>query len=119
MPQGLWVGTPDGTTIFDQTTPVIKFLGTLSIGGYSQPAPTGIARSGSIYDPRFTQFAGHTPFWCRNDGGFDTEGFDAQWAFDGNWLVWTYPRENPSPIYINGVAYYSGRPNQRIIYGIR
>ena len=119
MPQGLWVGAPDGTAIFDQTTPVVKLLGTLQIGGSSNPHYTGAAQSGTIYDQRFTQYAGHTPFWCRIDGGFDNEGYDATWTFNGNYLTWTYPLPQDGALTLNGWTYYYGRPNQRIIYGIR
>jgi len=115
VPIGLWVGLQDGTTTFDQTTAVVKFLGTTTIGVTPGGASyTGEAQSGSIVDARFTQFAMHTPFWCRIDGGFDSQGFDATWSFNGSSLIWTYPR--PAE-YANGLLYT--RPVQTIIYGIR
>lgn len=115
MADGLAIWDTSGTVMFDATTPVVKFLGEVTIGW----APggtnyTGTAKTGSIYDARLTQYAQHVAFWCRIDGAFDSEGFDATWRQDGNSLIWTYPRE---------VAVYNGytynRPQQRIIYGIR
>ena len=116
MATGLQVWDAGGNLTFDQTTPVVKFLGTATIGwNPGGVGHTGEARSGSIIDSRFTQFAQHVPFWCRIDGGYDNEGYDATWRFDGNSLIWTFPREQV--FYINGYAY--NRPKQTIIYGIR
>ncbi|NLS28151.1 hypothetical protein S2M10_31600 [Sphingomonas sp. S2M10] len=115
MPVGLWVGLEDGTTLFNQTTAVVKFLGAATIGAApGGPSFTGDAQSGSIVDARFTQFAMHVPFWCRIDGGFDDAGYDATWSVSGSSLIWTFPR--PAE-YSNGLLY--NRPVQTIIYGIR
>jgi len=112
---GLWVGLPDGTVTFDNTTPVVKFLGTATIGWAPAGANyTGDVQSGSITDVRFTQYANHVVFWCRIDGAFSSDGYDATWSISGNTLTWTYPR----PVqYINGNTY--NRPVQTIMYGIR
>lgn len=114
MASGLQVWDAGATLIFDETTPVTKFLGTVTIGeGY-----TGADQSGSIVDARFTQYAQHVGFWCRIDGGFSIDGFDPTWRFDGNSLIWTYPR--PVQYYtINGTTYMFNRPRVTIIYGIR
>ncbi len=102
----------DGTPTFDQTTPLVKFLGQVTIGvGY-----TGEPYQGSIYDPRFTQYALHRPDWCRIDGGFNSEGFDARWHFEGNSLIWTYPIQQPSYVTINGIPTLVNRPRQTISY---
>lgn len=111
---GLQVWDSGGTLIFDETTPVIKFLGTATIG----EGHTGEAQSGSIVDGRFTQYAQHVGFWARIDGGFGVDGYDATWRFEGNSLIWTYPRP-VQYIYINGVPYLFNRPRITIIYGIR
>lgn len=112
MPSGLEVSLPDGIVIFGGTTPLLKFLGTLTIGADF----TGAAYQGSIYDPRFTQYAQHRPDWCRIDGGFDVENFDARWHFEGNSLIWTYPEQQPAYTNVNGVPRLTNRPKQTISY---
>lgn len=120
MPSGLQIWDANGALIFDETTPVVKFLGQLTIGSFGpQRDYTGAAQSGSITDPRFTMYAQHVPFWCRSDLAFNNEGFDAAWTLSGNTLTWTYPRPDPYPVTIDGVSYYMHRPVQTIIYGIR
>lgn len=116
---GLQVWDGGGNLIFDQTTPVVKFLGTVVIGGIGNPSYTGSAQSGSVTDPRFTQFAGHTPFVCRIDGGVTTAQYDAVWSFNGNVLTWYYPRSDPGSLVIDGATYHMNRPTQRIVFGIR
>jgi len=115
MADGLRVWDAGGTLMFDETSPVIKFLGTatvgFSVGGQNY---TGDAKSGSIYDARLTQYSQHVAFWCRIDGKFDSGGFDATWRQEGNSLIWTYPR---AVVYYNGYMY--NRPEQTIVYGIR
>lgn len=114
MADGLRVWDGNGTLMFDETSPVIKFLGTATIGTVGSTNYTGQAKSGSIYDARLTQYAQHVAFWCRIDGAYDSEGFDATWRQDGNSLIWTYPRD---AVVYNGYVY--NRPIQTIIYGIR
>lgn len=115
MADGLRVWDAGATLIFDETTPVIKFLGTLSVG----QSYTGATQQGVVTDPRFTQFAQHVPFWARNDGGFTSDGTDCEFRFEGNNLIWTFPRADPGYLNSNGQPYYYARPNIRIIYGIR
>lgn len=112
MPTGLMLLLPDGTVTFDQTTPLVKQLGELTIGADY----TGAAYQGSIYDPRFTQYAQHRAVWCRIDGGFNVDGFDARWHFEGNSLIWTYPVQQPSYITVNGSTFLVNRPRQTISY---
>lgn len=112
MSTGLMLFLQDGTVTFDQTTPVVKFLGTLSVGA----SYTGAAYQGSIYDPRFTQYALHAPDWCRIDGGFNSDALDARWHFEGNSLIWTFPVQQPAYVTVNGVSVLTNRPNQTISY---
>jgi len=116
---GLQVWDGGGSLIFDETTPVIKFLGYLTIGGMGPPYYTGATKTGTVVDGRFTQYAGHTPFWFRVDGGISTEGYDANFSFNGNTMTWDYPRDSDGALVLNGTVYYTGRPTQTIIYGIR
>lgn len=115
MADGLRVWDANGVPTFDETSPCIKFLNTVTIGwSPAKPNYTGDAQSGSIYDARLTQYAQHVAFWCRIDGIFDNDGFDATWRQEGNSLIWTYPRP---PLWLNGTLY--NRPQQTIVYGIR
>lgn len=112
MPSGLMLSLSDGTVTFDQTMPLVKFLGTITIGADY----TGAAYQGSIYDPRITQYALHRPDWCRIDGGFNSEAIDARWQFDGNSLIWTYPIQQPQYVTVNGSSFLINRPKQTISY---
>lgn len=111
MAGGLQVWDNGGALIFNETTPVVKFLGSVTIGANY----TGAGHENAVVDARFTQFAQHVGFWCRIDGLFSVEGSDATWRFDGNSLIWTYPEV--APRYINGALI--NRPQQTIVYGIR
>ncbi len=120
MADGLQVWDGSGTTMFDATTQVVKFLGTITIGWSPSGANyTGDARSGSLSDGRFTQYGGHVPFFARIDGGYANDYSDAQWSFSGNTLTWTYPLADPKYVTLNGTTYPAARPVQTIIYGIR
>lgn len=109
MADGLSIWDENGILIFDETSPVVKFLGTLTIGANN----TGEVQSGSISDERFTQYAQHSTFWSRIDGGYNVDEYDAAISISGNTLTWVYPKP---PAYINGTLY--NRPTQTIIYGI-
>lgn len=116
MADGLQVWDANGVSIFNQTTQVVKFLGTATIGwSPGRTNYTGEAASGSIVDARFTQYPGHVAFWCRIDGAVNADGYDATWTQSGNSLIWTFPRSQA--LWLNGSLY--NRPEQTIIYGIR
>lgn len=110
MPAGLQVWDANGVLILDRTSPVVKFLGYLSIGS----SYTGAQQSGTITDARFTQYAGLTPFWTAIDGSFSIEGYTANVSIAGNVLNWSYP--NNDPFFISGR--YLARPNMTLVYGI-
>lgn len=109
MPNGLQIRDANNILIFDETSPVVKFLGTASIGRDY----TGEAASGSITDARFTAYAQHTPFYARIDGGFEFGGIDANITISGNTLTWSYPYP---PTYFGGSL--GNRPNQTFVYGV-
>jgi hypothetical protein len=64
-----------------------KFMGFTTIGWNV----TGGAQSGTITDPRFTQYPGSEPAAFPVNGGFDTRGAGAQLSISGNTLTWRYP----------------------------
>jgi hypothetical protein len=109
MPSGIQIRDENNVLVFDETSPVVKFLGSASIGA----SYTGEQGSGTIVDGRFTAYPQHTPFYARIDGGFEFGGIDANISISGNTLTWTYPY--PAS-YNNGTMY--NRPNQTFVYGI-
>lgn len=110
MADGLRAWDANGVLMFDETSPVVKFLGTLTIGANN----TGAAQSGTISDGRFTQYAQHVPFWSRIDGGYNNDKYDAAITISGNTLTWNYP--NAAAYSTTGELY--NRPTQTLIYGI-
>lgn len=111
MPAGLQIWDSNGILIHDQTTPVVKLLGTFSIGS----SFTGPQQSGTIVDSRFTQYPGLNGYCSFINGFISIEGYSPTLSISGNTLTWSYPR--PDPLLISGS--YLARPNCTFIYWIQ
>ena len=110
MPAGLEIFNSSGTSIFQTTSALVKFLGVLQIGADY----TGETQSGSVTDSRFTAYTGHVAFFENTAAAFSTDGYNADVTLSGNTLSWSYP--DPTPYYAGG--FLLNRPNATIIYGI-
>jgi hypothetical protein len=110
MPQGLQIWDTSGNSIFDVTTGLIKFLGTVTVG----KDYTGATTSGTVTDSRFTSYTAHTAFFANITSTPDQDYSEVEIVISGNTLTWTYP--NPTPEYSGGVLI--NRPNAFIVYGI-
>jgi hypothetical protein len=110
MPSGIQIWDASGNLVFNVDTPVVKFLGLISVG----KDYTGETTSGTVTDGRFTAYAGHSSFFTAIGAGMSFDGLDVQVSISGNTLTWTYPQATPA--YFGGVLI--NRPNRTILYGI-
>jgi hypothetical protein len=102
VPQGFQVFDASGNLILDATDSIAKILG----GGNIGSSFTGSTQSGSIFDTRLTQFAGHTPFAAIIRGDTWNMQTSPKITFSGNSLLWNFPHATlrPDTSFIYGVA---------------
>lgn len=109
MAAGIQVWNAAGVLVLDTTTPLVKFIGKLSVGA----AHTGSAKSGTLNVPEFTTYGNNTPFIARADGSLapSTQADQAVFWISGSVIHWEYPLTDPGTGNIN-------RGNQTVIYGL-
>jgi hypothetical protein len=95
----------NGTPMVSLGDRLYKFMGIATIGWDT----TGGAQTGTITDPRFTQYPGCESFVFTIAGGFDPRGGGATFTIAGNNLTWRYP-------YAEAVVWK--RVNTTFVYGI-